>query len=240
MNAPAGGVLDRAGAVAGTGTGTGPGGSGSGSGRDGGGGWGGSGGGGRRPGDGSDARAPELRAMNARMLMFLLLSASTMLFIGLIGAFLVLRRAAPQWPPAGSPALPDWLGWNTGVILASSVALIVAHVAQRRGRQRAMAVSLVATTLLAFAFLGVQWFGWQELRAAGFLPRTNNYGGNFWLLTTLHFAHVAAGALLLLRASVLALRGYLPMRLASSVEVAALFWHFVDVAWLVIYASLIG
>ncbi|MBL8840787.1 MAG: cytochrome c oxidase subunit 3 [Planctomycetes bacterium] len=180
----------------------------------------------------------ELPLTNARLLLMLALMASTMLFAGLIGAFLVLRKATPIWPPEGSPPLPEWLGWNCALAVASSAALLVAHVAQRRGRGGAMKAGLVVGTLLAGAFLALQWFGWQELRAAGFLPRSSNYGGNFWLLTSLHFAHAAAGLLLLLRASVLALRGYLIDRMGPSVEIAAVSWHFIDVAWIVIYFAL--
>jgi len=205
----------------------------------GGGGHGGGGGGGPGDGAGPAGRDRGLPLSNARLLTLLALCASTMLFSGLIGAFMVLRGAAPQWPPAGSPPLPDWVGWNTVVVLASSATLAVAHVALHRGARRLMAATLYATTLLAIAFLAVQWFGWQRLREAGFLPRSNNYGGNFWLLTSVHFAHAVAGALLLVRASVLALRGYLKERLATPVEVAAFVWHFVDLAWLVIFATLL-
>lgn len=191
---------------------------------------------GGRPSGGGASR--ELPLTNARLLLMLALMASTMLFAGLIGAFLVLRKATPVWPPAGSPPLPEWLGWNCALAVASSTALLVAHVAQRRGRGGVLKAGLLVGTLLAGAFLALQWFGWQELRAAGFLPRSSNYGGNFWLLTTLHFAHAAAGLLLLVRASVLALRGYLIDRLGTSVEVAAISWHFIDVAWIVIYFAL--
>ncbi|MBM4016018.1 MAG: hypothetical protein FJ293_13775 [Planctomycetes bacterium] len=212
----------------------------------GGGGGGGSEGGGdaarRVPGDGErpgDPASPRLRARNARLTMYLLLSASTMLFIGLLGAFMVLKQAVPEWPPPGSPPLPAWLAWNSALIVLSSVTLALAHLALRRGAMGTVRAGLAATLLLALAFLLVQWFGWSDLRAAGFLPSTNNFGGNFWLLTTLHFAHAVGGFVLLLRASVLAFRGYLPARLALPVEVAALFWHFVDAAWLVIWLSLL-
>ncbi len=193
--------------------------------------------GGRRDGGGARGGGG-LPLSNARLLLMLALMASTMLFAGLLGAFVVLRKATVVWPPEGSPALPDWLGWNCALAVASSGLLMVAHVAQRRAAVAAMKGGLVGATLLAIVFLALQWFGWQELRAAGFLPSSNNYGGNFWLLTSLHFAHAAAGMLLLLRASVLALRGYLPERMGTSVEVAAVSWHFIDVAWIVIYLAL--
>jgi cytochrome c oxidase subunit 3 len=189
-----------------------------------------------RPGD---PASPRLRARNARLTVYLLLSASTMLFLGLLGAFMVLKQAAPQWPPKGSPPLPSWLAWNTVLIVLSSGTLVVAHAALRRGAMAVVRRALAATTLLGLAFLSVQWFGWADLRADGFLPSSNNYGGNFWLLTTLHFAHAVGGIALLLRASVLSFRGYSSDRLALPVEVAALFWHFVDVAWLVIGWSLL-
>jgi cytochrome c oxidase subunit 3 len=177
---------------------------------------------------------------NARMLMILALIVSTMLFTGLIGAFIVLRGASESWPPAGSPPLPSGLAFNTLVILASSAALVVAHVAQRRGRLRATRIGLLAATAGAVIFLIVQVRCWREFYAAGVLPSTNVYFGNFYLLTMAHFAHAAIGLLLLLLASAKAVRGYLVEQLALPIDLAAMFWHFVDFAWIAIFLLMRG
>jgi cytochrome c oxidase subunit 3 len=197
-------------------------------GRDGGG-RGGDGGGGGEPGAGA------LPFSNERLLLLLALIASTMLFTGLIGAFLVLRISSHPWPPPGSPPLPAGLAINTVVIVASSVALAVAHLAQRRGRPRPTRLFLLLATAGAIAFLALQARCWRTLVSAGVVPETDNFAGFFYLLTLAHFAHAAVGLVFLLHASAKAVRGFPARQLALPVDLAALFWHFVDMAWIGIY-----
>ena len=182
--------------------------------------------------DSEDDRS--LPLSNARMLMILALIASTMLFTGLIGAFIVLRTD-PSWPRA---QFASRLGLNTAVIVASSVALAAAHFAQRRGRLRATRIGLVLATAGAVTFLVLQIRIWHELVLAGIVPSTANRAGLFYLLTSAHFAHAAVGLLFLLIASGKSLRGYSIERLALPVDLAALFWHFVDFAWIVLWLLL--
>src|SRR5262249_61600541 len=118
-------------------------------------------GGGGDDGDhGEDGGAPDgasaLPLSNGRLAMMLALIASTMLFSGLIGAFIVLRGSSPVWPPPGSPPMPSGLWINTVLVVASSVLLVIAHVAQRRGAARTMALTLIAAALAASAFLVLQ------------------------------------------------------------------------------------
>jgi len=181
-------------------------------------------------GDGSD-----LPLSSGRLLMVLVLVASTMLFTGLVGAVIVLRASADAWPMPGTPALPEGLGLNTVVLLASSAALAMAHVAQRRGRLAPTRVGLLAATGGAVAFLLLQVRCWNDLLLAGVVPATDNYAGNFYLLTAAHLAHALVGLGFLGWASVRAFRGYLIDRLALPIDLAAMFWHFVDLAWLAIY-----
>jgi cytochrome c oxidase subunit 3 len=169
------------------------------------------------------------------MLMVLALIVSTMLFTGLIGAFIVLRGSSEQWPPPGAPPLPSGLAVNTAVLVASSLALIAAHVGQRRGRPGLTKLGLALASAGAIAFLILQIRVWREFLLAGVLPGTNIYAGNFYLLTIAHFAHAAVGLLFLLLASGKAFRGYSVERLSLSMDLAAMFWHFVDLAWIVIW-----
>jgi cytochrome c oxidase subunit 3 len=195
-------------------------------------GWDGGGGGG---GDGGGSSLP---VNNARLLLFLGLIASTMLFSGLIGAFVVLRGATPVWPPAGTPPLPPLLWVNTALVVGSSVLLIGAHVAQRRGFGGALKLLLVLALIPAAAFLGLQVHFWRELWAAGFRTWTNNYAGNFFLLTLAHFAHAAVGFLVLVWLTLRALAGTSVARLNIATDVATILWHFVDLAWITIWILL--
>lgn len=189
-------------------------------------------------GGGGGGRDGALPFGNARLLMALMLIASTMLFSAFVGGLIVLRESAEQWPPPGSPELPLSLGINTLVILASSVALVLAHLAQRKGRARALRGWLAAATAGGCAFLALQWICWSGMLAAGWRAAVNNYLGNFYLLTTAHFAHAAAGTILLLVASAKAFGRRSPAQLALTLDLTAMFWHFVGLVWLVIFALL--
>jgi cytochrome c oxidase subunit 3 len=189
---------------------------------------------GRGPGDGADGSGA-LPVSNARLIVILGLIASTMLFSGLIGSLVFLRGATPVWPPPGTPPLPPLLWVNTLLVLASSAALVVAHVSQRRGRAAALRLWLSASMVAAAGFLVMQLHFWRGLAAAGFKPELNNYAGKYYLLTYVHFGHALAGFLLLLIVTLRALAGTSPARMRTSVDVCALVWHFVDVAWITIW-----
>jgi cytochrome c oxidase subunit 3 len=196
------------------------------------------GGGGRGRGDeGSDGDS--LPVSNPRFLMILALVASTMLFSGLIGVFVVLRDSVEVWPPAGTPPIPRWLWANLPLALAGSGAVALAQRAARRGEVATLRRTLLLATFCASAFLAVQGLGWRELLARGFLPRSNNYAGKFWMLTLAHFLHAAVGWLMLLLPTLRALRGAAPARVATQVGLAGLLWHFVDAAWIVIWGLLV-
>jgi cytochrome c oxidase subunit 3 len=190
--------------------------------------------GGRGPGEPSGDGAT-LPISNARLLVILALIASTMLFSGLIGSLVFLRGATLVWPPAGTPPLPPLLWVNSLLVLASSATLVLAHVAQRRGRAAALKAWLCATLLLAASFLALQLHFWRTLTAAGFRPELNNFAGKYYLLTYTHFGHALAGFLLLLIVTWRALAGAAPARLNVGLDLAAYVWHFVDVAWIFIW-----
>lgn len=174
---------------------------------------------------------------NARLLVILALIASTMLFSGFIFSYVVQRGTQPPATTTGVPRLPSlWL--NTTCVIASSVALLLAHIAQRRGRIIALRRWLFVTLAFAGAFLVVQVRLWRSLEAAGFVPSTSNYPGYFYLLTFAHFAHALVGVLLLLVATVRALAASATARLRTNLDVVAVFWHFVGLIWLTIWLVL--
>jgi cytochrome c oxidase subunit III len=180
--------------------------------------------------DGSDS----LPINNARLLVILLLIASTMLFCGFIFSYVVQRGAQPESATAGLPKVPS-LWPNSLCVLASSLFLVLAHVAQRRGRAGALKLWLLASLGAAIAFLIVQIRLWKGLAAAGFVPSTNNFPGYFFLITLAHFAHAVAGAILILIALLRALGGTPAARLRVGLDVTAFVWHFVGLIWLAIW-----
>jgi cytochrome c oxidase subunit 3 len=164
--------------------------------------------------------------------MMCLIATEGILFVYLIFAYAYLGSQAPgAWPPAGAPAL-RLSGPDTIVLLASSFLL---GWGVRRGASRArLQLALAGTSLLGVVFLVVQGFEWS---AKPFMLKTNAYSAIYFTLTGFHMAHVVAGLLMLVTLLAWSVSG----RLKHHPECAALgslYWHFVDVVWLVVFTAL--
>lgn len=157
----------------------------------------------------------------------LVVAASTMLFVGLFGGFVVLRGAAPEWPPADAPALPRTFFFATAVIVSSSVSLIRASSERRRGRIASATRWLCATSGLGALFLLLQILGGVQFAQAGALSRTDNWGGGVYIMAGLHAIHVVGGLTWLMLEC---------RRLDRSLSFgpACAFWHFVGVLWVAV------
>ena len=174
--------------------------------------------------------------------MRLFLGSLAVLFgSGIIGY--VAIRVLGVDEPLDMPALPSGLWLSTVLLLASSVTMQHALVAVRRGRIGAMRAELVATTALAVAFLAVQamcWAAWAEpMRAAIGQTEQRFLLTGFYVLTGLHAVHVIGGLVPLTIITKRAAAGrYCPERHAG-VAYTAMYWHFLDGMWLVIFITLL-
>ncbi len=171
--------------------------------------------------------------------MSVLLGSLTMLFVGVIGAYVVLRFGAPEWPPAGAPEMPKGLYGSTAVILLSSVVLERARRAIRRGDARALESGIVATTVLGLAFLGLQAYFWSGLFASGLTLESDIYGALFYTLTGLHAAHVLGGIVLLVVVAARAVLGKYTREAHGAVGACAAYWHFLGAVWVVLFLMLV-
>ena len=124
---------------------------------------------------------------------------------------------------------------STFVLLMSSLAMVLALAAAQRGDRRETRRWLVGTALLGLAFLGFQVYEFRDFVHEGLTLQQNLFGSTFFVLTGLHGAHVTVGVLWLLTLWILDLRGRLAVGDAVKVEIAGLYWHFVDVVWIAIF-----
>jgi len=171
--------------------------------------------------------------------MIVALGSWAMMFGGLFFMYFGMRSRSPVWPPVGVPHLPVGVpALNTLVLVASSVALWRGTSALASGKRRALVPWLCAGVVLGVAFVVVQWVVWRQLWLAGLLPSSGAYGSVFYGLTALHAAHVAAGLVVLLVVLYRALRGVYTEHNVVRVRMAAMFWHFVDAVWLLMFVSL--
>lgn len=168
--------------------------------------------------------------------MIFFLGTETMVFAGLVSAFLVLRAGAP-WPPPGQPRLPVAItALNTLVLLASGLTMFRAHAAARSDRRDPFRRRLLATALLGAAFLAVQGVEWVRLVRFGLTLTSSLYGAVFYALVGVHGLHVAAG---------LALLCFLLVRVSAEspaargvVAACGLYWSFVVAVWPILYVLL--
>jgi heme/copper-type cytochrome/quinol oxidase subunit 3 len=126
---------------------------------------------------------------------------------------------------------------TTFVLLMSSLTMVLALDAIRRGMHRQFRVWILATALFGLTFIGGQVYEFTEFYREGLHLSTNLFGSTFFVLTGLHGAHVVMGIVWLLSLWARSMQGRLPTEKAEAVEISGLYWHFVDVVWIVIFTA---
>lgn len=181
------------------------------------------------------AGAPALARPSAGKIgMWMFLATDAMGFAALLMAYAILRVGASEWPDALERLDVLQAALMTALLVTSSFTITLAVGAARAGRETARLVWLSTTIVLGLAFLGGQALEYQHL-LEGARPMgltTDQFAGTFYAVTGYHGLHVCAG-LVILVALLLASRPR-----ARSLEVAAIFWHFVDLAWIPIFSFL--
>jgi cytochrome c oxidase subunit III len=125
--------------------------------------------------------------------------------------------------------------FSTFILLMSSVAMVFALYNVQRGDRKWSAFWLFATAFGGSIFLGCQVFEFTEFYHTGLTLKSNLFGSTFFVLTGFHGAHVTVGILYLITLGVMALKGRIGPERTLNVEIAGLYWHFVDVIWIVIF-----
>jgi cytochrome c oxidase subunit III len=185
-------------------------------------------------GDLPAAGAP--RASTAKIGLGVFLAVAGSLFALFSSAYMMRMHMGADWRPLPVPPLL-WL--NTGVLIASSVALHRAQVAARGNNMNGVREAVLAGGLLALAFLAGQLLAWRQLDAAGYFLASNPANSFFYLLTAVHGLHVLGGLVALARAAGRVWSGEDADRVRLSVELCAIYWHFLLFVWLVLFALLL-
>lgn len=173
---------------------------------------------------------------NARLGMLMLIGAETMLFAGLIGAYVMFRFGSVAWPSAHL-YLPVGVTWiNTFILLLSCYTMHRAIAAVRVNNQSALVRGLTVTGLLGTIFLSVQGYEWTQLVRDGLTISTGIYGATFYTLIGCHALHVAAAVTWLLIVVWLARKGRFSPRRCVVVEICGMYWYFVGALWIILFA----
>ena len=172
---------------------------------------------------------------NRKLLMWLFLASECLFFGSLIAAYLLYRDRSVAGPyPEDLFDIP-FTSVSAFILLMSSVTMVLALAAIQRGDQHGLRVWLFTTAFLGILFVSGQAFEFTEFNREGLSLSTNLFGTTFFVLTGFHGAHVTVGVLILLSLFVMAQRGRLTQAESLHVELAGLYWHFVDIVWIVIF-----
>ena len=172
---------------------------------------------------------------NRKLLMWLFLASDCLLFGSFIAAYLLYRGRSVVGPyPEDLFDIP-FTSVSAFILLMSSVTMVLALAAIQRGNVRNMRIWIFTTAVLGTLFIGGQVFEFTEFNHEGLSLSTNLFGTTFFVLTGFHGAHVTVGVLILMSLFVVSMRGGIQQKDSLAVELAGLYWHFVDIVWIVIF-----
>ena len=173
---------------------------------------------------------------NRKVLMWIFLASECLFFGALISTYLIFKGDSLVGPYPKEILNIPVTSTSTFVLLMSSLTMVLAVYGAQHGRLGMMKVMLLATILLGLGFLGFQAYEFTEFVHEGLGLTTNQFGTSFFVLTGFHGTHVAVGVLYLLSLLVASNRRTgLGRDRALHIDIAGLYWHFVDVVWIVIF-----
>ena len=171
-----------------------------------------------------------------KLAMWLFLAGDAMSFGGLLAAYGALRYSDPTWPHPSSILGIQLTAGMTFLLVCSSVTMVEALAAVRQGNDARFRMFLGLTILGGLMFLGLQAHEWTNLIVhEGQSVQRNNFGATFFVLTGFHGMHVFSGVVYLTIIMFRGLSGAYSPHHNTEVEIAALYWHFVDLVWILVF-----
>jgi len=173
---------------------------------------------------------------NEKVAMWAFLGSECLLFGALISTYLLFRgRSTPDTISPKDVYDILYTSVSSFVLLMSSLTMVLALAAIQRGDHRRLRVWLLTTALLGGTFVAGQMYEFTTFYDKGLKISTNLFGSSFYVLTGFHGAHVTIGILMLLSVWSLSVRGKLGTSQSETVELVGLYWHFVDIVWIIIF-----
>jgi len=171
------------------------------------------------------------------MAMWAFLGSECLFFGSLITTYLLYRSTVlPDSGPVPSEIYDiPYTSVSSFVLLMSSLTMVLALSSSQRGDMRGMRIWLLATALLGVTFVGGQIFEFTDFVHEGLTLGSSPAGSAFFVLTGFHGAHVSVGILMLLSLVGMSMSDKLQPGAARKVELIGLYWHFVDIVWVVIF-----
>jgi cytochrome c oxidase subunit 3/cytochrome o ubiquinol oxidase subunit 3 len=185
------------------------------------------------------SHATSLGLSNEKLGMWTLLGSECLFFGALISAYLIYYGRYNNQPEI-SPALFDipFTSVSTFVLLMSSLGMVLALSAIQRGDDRAFRVWILATAMMGTVFLSGQIYEFTVFVNEGMNLSTSPFSSAFFVLTGFHGMHVTVGVLMLITLWARSMTGRLTSAHSEVVENIGLYWHFVDIVWIVIFTAI--
>ena len=183
---------------------------------------------------------PDTGLTSPKLGIWLFLASEVMLFGSLFSSYVLLRSGAEFWPVQSEIVNIPLATLNTAVLISSSVTMVMSWASLKMHDFGKYKLYMGLTFLCGVAFLVIKAIEYSEKFEHGFYPSTNNFIGLYFLMTGLHAIHVIGG---------MAVNGFLwgpgtkmwktePEKFTNRVEIAGLYWHFVDLVWIFLFPVL--
>ena len=174
---------------------------------------------------------------NSKLIGLITLLAVVTAFFALIVSAYTLRMDLGDWIPLTEPQL---LWMNTGILAVASLAFQWTRNAAVRGDESKLMPGMIVTGLLTSGFVVGQFIAWQQLSASGQYVTSNPANAFFFLLTGAHAVHILGGMYVWTRATVRLMSGKNVESVRRSIELCAMYWHFLLIVWLVLFGLLLS
>lgn len=172
---------------------------------------------------------------NTKLAMWTFLGSECLLFGALISVYLLYRGDIGAGPAPSDVYDIPFTSVSSFVLLMSSLTMVLAHNAAVEKNHRQMRTWLLTTALLGGVFLSGQVYEFTVFVKEGFTLTTSPASSAFFVLTSFHGAHVTIGVIMLLSLVIMSLRGFKRADAAETIEYVGLYWHFVDIVWIVLF-----
>jgi len=173
--------------------------------------------------------------------IFLFIGSEIMLFGSFFTVYFFVRvvNHPAHWPPLAPDGIPYERPWfvalvNTCILVTSSFTMHWATVSVKKGNRTGLQAGMVLTFLLGLTFLLTQVIEYHRI---GFNTSDTAFASVFFGLTGLHGCHVFIGLCILLAMTVRSFRGHFTPEHHHGIEIGGIYWHFVDVMWIVVYVT---
>ncbi|MDA1265724.1 MAG: heme-copper oxidase subunit III [Planctomycetota bacterium] len=167
--------------------------------------------------------------------IWLFLATEVMFFTGLIGTYVVIRTGSVTWPDPNTLLAVELTAFNTFVLIVSSWTVVRGLQAIQKGDRKGLLFWLGLSILFGSFFVGVQVYEYFELVAHHRTPNVDLFWSTFYAMTGFHGTHVIVGVIWLICVWIAAARGKYSAENHVGLELAGLYWHFVDLVWVLLF-----